>query len=88
MELAGVPAYSGHNAYGTWGPPPAGTTEVIAVGMPQRVLDRTFTRCTFAGVLANPYGIDDLETGSTIAVCSGLRASWEELWPGIVHVTN
>lgn len=88
MELAGVRAYSGHNAYGTWGPPPAGTTEMITVGMSEQVLARTFTQCTPVTVLANPYGIDDEEAGRIVAVCSGPRASWDELWPGIVHVTN
>jgi hypothetical protein len=88
MELAGVRAYSGHNAYGTWGPPPAGTTEMITVGMPDQVLARTFTQCTPVAVLDNPYGIDDEERGRSVQLCSGPRASWDELWPGIVHVTN
>lgn len=88
MELAGVPAYSGHNAYGTWGPPPAGTTEVVAVGMSEQVLARTFTQCNPVAVLDNPYGIDDEEHGRLVQLCSGPRAPWDVLWPGIVHVTN
>jgi 4-amino-4-deoxy-L-arabinose transferase-like glycosyltransferase len=88
MELAGAQAYSGHNAYGTWGPPPAGTSEMIAVGMPEEVLARTFTHCTPVAVLHNPYGIDDEETGRAVQVCSAPLASWDVLWPGIVHVTN
>ena len=88
MELAGVRAYSGHNAYGTWGPPPAGATEMITVAMPDQVLARTFTHCTPVAVLDNPYGIDDEERGRSVQLCSGPRASWDELWPGIVHVTN
>ncbi|SHK36215.1 Dolichyl-phosphate-mannose-protein mannosyltransferase [Pseudonocardia thermophila] len=88
VELSGIPAYSGHNAYGTWGPPPAGTEEVLAVGMPDPVLARTFTRCEQVAVLDNPYGVADEEHGKRVHVCRGPRASWAELWPGIVHVTN
>jgi hypothetical protein len=88
MELAGVRAYSGHNAYGTWGPPPAGTTEMVTVGMSDQVLARTFTRCTPVAVLDNPYGIDDEERGQAVQVCSGPRGPWDALWPGIVRVTN
>jgi 4-amino-4-deoxy-L-arabinose transferase-like glycosyltransferase len=88
MELAGVRAYSGHNAYGTWGPPPAGTAEMITVGMPEQVLARTFTHCTALAVLTNPYGIDDEERGSAVQLCTGPLASWDVLWTGIVHVTN
>ncbi|MGI5126202.1 glycosyltransferase family 39 protein [Pseudonocardia sp. CA-107938] len=88
MELAGVRAYSGHNAYGTWGPPPADTTEIVTVGLPEPVLARTFAQCTPVAVLSNPYGIADEEAGNTVQVCSGPRASWTALWPTLVHATN
>ncbi len=38
------PAYSGHNSYASWGPPPESARTVIAVGFDESVLRRWFGR--------------------------------------------
>jgi hypothetical protein len=83
----GLPgAFSGHNGYGLWGPPPAGTTTVVAVGIPVEVLHKAFTDVRAAGRLHNSEGIDNDEQGQPLFVCTGPRRPWEQLWPELVHV--
>lgn len=75
------PAYSGHNGYAAWGPPPATTTTVLAVGIDPEVLGREFGSVEPVGELHNPWDIDNDEDGTRLYVCSGPRATWSELWP-------
>lgn len=76
------PAYSGHNGYAAWGPPPATTTTVLAVGIDPARLAADFAEVREAGVLRSAYGTDNDEDGTRLYVCSGPRASWADLWPG------
>ena len=34
-----------------------------------------------AATLSHPYGIDTIEAGGHVYVCTGLRGSWADLWP-------
>jgi len=63
----GLPnAYSGHNAYGDWGPPPDGDAPVVAIGLPPR-LSATYLRgCTEAARIASPAGVDNEEAGTPV----------------------
>lgn len=80
------PAYSGHNGYAAWGPPPAGTWTVLAVGIDPERLGRAFTSVEPAGELHNRWGIDNDEDGTRLYVCSGPRSTWAELWPEFTRV--
>jgi hypothetical protein len=78
------PVYSGHNAYWTWGPPPAGRTVVVHVG-DWRPTDWSsfFVGCHDVARIDNGLGIPNGEQGKAVSVCTGLRASWTTMWPGL-----
>jgi hypothetical protein len=78
------PVYSGHNAYGWWGPPPDSARRVIIVGWwDNATLDEWFTGCSDVGRVRNSDGVDNEENGVPIRTCDGPRAGWQALWPEI-----
>ncbi|MFC4947900.1 glycosyltransferase family 39 protein [Pseudonocardia sp. GCM10023141] len=80
---------SGHNNYWQWGPPPAGTDTVIAVGFRDSgALQRVFGDVRRAGTVDNGPGIDNEEQGLPIWICRYPVAPWAQLWPGFQHNTN
>jgi hypothetical protein len=82
----GLPAaYSGHNSFWFWGPPPAGDTTVVAVNIPARVLRRDFTSVRRVATFWNGLGISDQEQGAAIYVASGLKHPWAQIWRSYRH---
>lgn len=81
------PVYSGHNGFGSWGPPPDTARTVIAVGdlAPADLAD-WFGSCRTAAHLMSPPGVDNEEAGAPVRVCTGRRGSWAALWPRIRHL--
>jgi hypothetical protein len=83
----GLPhAYSGHNAYGDWGPPPDGASPVIAVGFDQAFVARELRGCVLAAHVENDAGIDNDESGAAIFRCEGPRSAWARSWPTLRHL--
>ena len=83
----GLPhAYSGHNAFGTWGPPPAATGPVIAVGFEQTWLTAHLRGCATKARINNTAGIDNDEHGAPVLICQGPRGSWAQQWPDLQHL--
>jgi 4-amino-4-deoxy-L-arabinose transferase-like glycosyltransferase len=93
----GLPrAYSGHNAYGDWGPPPDGSGPVIVVGLdpgrppaPARAsADRgaQLHGCSVAATIENDAAIDNDERGTRVLVCDGPRRPWSQVWPAFHHL--
>jgi hypothetical protein len=80
-ELGLPQAYSGHNAFWLWGPPPPRTTTVVAVGLPPGLLARMFRSVAPAGRLDNGLGISDDEQHVRLWIASGPAESWSRLWP-------
>jgi hypothetical protein len=78
-ELA--PAYSGHNAYWDWGPPPDDVATVIAVGFTQEQLRSWFSRVELAGQIDNGVGLENDEQGTPVWVASGRLVPWHQIWP-------
>jgi 4-amino-4-deoxy-L-arabinose transferase-like glycosyltransferase len=82
----GLPrAYSGHNAFGYWGPPPDRPGRVITVGLgplPQS----DFRDCRLAARIDNSENVDNDEQGEPVELCAGPRAPWSELWPELRHL--
>jgi 4-amino-4-deoxy-L-arabinose transferase-like glycosyltransferase len=76
------PVFSGHNAYWSWGPPPADRTVVVHVG-DWRPADwsQYFIGCRDVAHIDNRLGIQNDEQGKAVSVCTGLRAPWSSLWP-------
>ena len=79
-------AYSGHNAYGLWGPPPSGRAAVIAIGFDPGQLASHLRGCTLTARIHNAAGVDNDEYGRSIAVCRGPRGSWAQQWPALRHL--
>jgi 4-amino-4-deoxy-L-arabinose transferase-like glycosyltransferase len=83
----GLPkAYSGHNAYGEWGPPPETVTTVVAVGLPQRELRALFGSITRVARIDNGEQVDNDEQGTSVWICRDRLRAWKAVWPGIRHL--
>jgi len=83
----GLPhAYSGHNAYGSWGPPPDGRAPVIAIGLRPRELATQLRGCRVAARIDNRVGVDNEEQGKTVMVCREPRHPWSRQWPRLRHL--
>jgi 4-amino-4-deoxy-L-arabinose transferase-like glycosyltransferase len=80
------PAYSGHNAFGLWGPPPDGSAPVVVVGLARADAEAAFTGCTVAAQITTPDGIHDQENGTLVIICQAPRTSWRTLWPSLTHL--
>jgi hypothetical protein len=82
----GLPhAYSGHNAYGDWGPPRNGSAPVVAVGLPLADLAR-LRGCHVVARIDNGLGIDNDEQGTHVDVCRGPVRPWSQEWPALRHL--
>jgi len=83
----GLPhAYSGHNAYGDWGPPRDGSAPVIVVGLRPRVIAAHLRHCAVAARIDNGAGVDNHEQGRPVMVCGRPRHPWSEEWPALRHL--
>ena len=77
----GLPAaYSGHNAYGSWGPPPDRSGPVVTIGLEAAELAPNFRGCAVAARIDNAASVDNDERGSPVAICKGPRARWSQEW--------
>jgi hypothetical protein len=76
-----APAYSGHNSYWTWGPPPEDVDAVIAVGIDRDRLTRWFGEVESVGRVENGVGLDNEEQGAPVLVATDRRVPWSEIWP-------
>jgi len=79
----GLPTYSGHNGYRSWGPPPEGAGPVIVVyqGPP----DSDFEGCRLQARLHNAAGAENEEVGAGVWLCDGPIGGWRSAWPHLVH---
>lgn len=76
-------AYSVHNGFWYWGPPPAAATEVLAVGFDRPAVDVFCAQPVLSARLHNPWQVDNQEQGAPLWTCTRLRGSWSSLWPKI-----
>jgi 4-amino-4-deoxy-L-arabinose transferase-like glycosyltransferase len=83
----GVPlAYSGHNGFAEWGPPPDRPGAVVAVGLSVTGLARHFRACTLAARISNPAGVENDERGEPVELCAATRAPWSRMWGSLRHL--
>jgi hypothetical protein len=83
----GLPrAYSGHNAFAGWGPPPDAARPVIVVGLDARELGAHFTGCRLETRVENAARIDNDERGTVIELCAGTSRPWSEIWSELRHL--
>ena len=82
----GLPrAYSGHNGFGRWGPPPD-SVPVLAVGVDRGLLERSCTSLKALGRLHEVDGIENDEDGTRLFLCSAPVEPWARLWPRFVRL--
>lgn len=80
------PVYSGHNAYGEWGPPPDSATSAVVVGYSNPELTPWFLSCPAPVAFPGLPQVDNDEQRTPVVMCTGLRQSWMQLWPQIEHL--
>ncbi|GAB2796932.1 glycosyltransferase family 39 protein [Amycolatopsis magusensis] len=91
VELLGGPyrlgqPVSGHNNYWLWGPPPADSVTIIAVGFEDgSELRSRFASVVRAGTIDNGLDVENEEQGSPLWICRGPVRPWAELWPEFRH---
>ena len=78
--------YSGHNAYGDWGPPPDGAAPVITVGLAPSEMAAHLENCRVVARIDNDDGVENDEQGAPVMVCAGPRRPWREEWPDLEHL--
>ncbi len=84
----GLPsAYSGHNGFADWGPPPVRLRRAIAVGFAASSLRQWFGICITAARVRNDAGISNEEERAPIEICSEPRLPWSTLWPKLRHLS-
>ena len=74
-------AYSGHDGFWYWGPPPASARTVVAVGFARSDLTPAFASVSLATRLDNHLGVDNDDQGAPVWICRQPRAGWQALWP-------
>ncbi len=79
----GLPTYSGHNGYRTWGPPPETASPVVVVL--QMSPTAAFRGCTLQARLQNSSDTHNEEVGAGVWLCDGPRDSWAQAWPRLAH---
>jgi len=83
------PAYSGHNGFADWGPPPVADGPVVVVwesdpaGTPPSTW---FTGCRSAGPVVT--GVRNEEGRyARVWVCTGTVGGWPAIWPRLAHLS-
>jgi 4-amino-4-deoxy-L-arabinose transferase-like glycosyltransferase len=83
----GLPhAYSGHNAFGDWGPPPNGSAPVVAVGLDRSDIATTLRECRLRARIDDGVDIDNDEQGAPVDVCRGPQRPWSAEWSAVKHL--
>ena len=92
LELLGSglpPVYSGHNAYGDWGPPPDSLTAAVVV---THATNADFGRywglgaCSRVATVDNGLGLANQEQGVGVWVCPDVSTPWSRDWTRIRHL--
>ena len=83
----GLPAaYSGLNAFGLWGPPPASGRPVVLVW--EDAHPPTYLRgCRFVRRVVGPVPNEEHDY-ARIFLCTGPRGTWASIWPRVAHLSN
>jgi 4-amino-4-deoxy-L-arabinose transferase-like glycosyltransferase len=83
----GLPsAYSGHNAFALWGPPPSRAGPVVLVGYGTRNrVARYFPACRHVSTVHNGIGLPNDEQGAPVLLCRSPQEPWSRLWPRLIH---
>ena len=75
------PAFSGHNAYYDWGPPPDTGGPVVLVGFDEAFLRTVFGDVRQVATIDNGVGLENDEQDAPVWVARDPRGPWAEIWP-------
>ena len=75
------PAFSVHNGFWYWGPPPAAAVHALAIGFSAGDIDRFCSDPVLTTRLHNRWSVKNQEEGAPVWSCATLRGTWIELWP-------
>jgi hypothetical protein len=82
----GLPqAYSGHNNFWLWGPPPARDRSAVVVNVDPALLRSVFSHVRRVATFENSLGVSDDEEGAPVYIASGLRTPWAVAWAEFRH---
>jgi hypothetical protein len=86
----GLPtAYSGHNGFGEWGPPPAPAAAPVVVVWQDEPPDPTIFRGCGPGRPIRTGVANEESIRGMIYVCSaGVNDGWAAVWPRLVHLSS
>lgn len=79
--------YSGHRGYRYLRRPADDTATVVFVGADARFLRQFFTGVRRRGTVTNAEKVHNLNWGTPVWVCEGLRRSWHTTWPRMAHLS-
>jgi hypothetical protein len=87
-RYTGTTAYSGHNAFGDWGPPPSADDRapVIVVGLAPQQMAAHMAGCRVVARITNDAGVENDEEGAPVMVCRSVRRPWKAEWPALRHL--
>ncbi len=78
------PAWSGHNSYWSWGPPPPHGA-VIGLGYVNRAMRLVCEDVERVGTIGNPYGVENEEYGLPILLCRTPQRQLAAVWDDVRH---
>ncbi len=85
-ELGLPRAYSGHNSYAEWGPPPERATIAIVIGYDRSTLRTWFGSVEEVARIDNELDLENDEQDTPIWLCRDLLAPWSQIWPAVRHL--
>jgi 4-amino-4-deoxy-L-arabinose transferase-like glycosyltransferase len=81
------PAYSGHNGFAAWGPPPESATTVIVLGYGSpSLLAPLCGSVDEVAIFHNGYGLENQEEGRPIFICRDPQRPWADGWDELRHL--
>ena len=83
----GLPkAYSGHNGFSEWGPPPKADTAAILVGEElQATVAADFSRCAVRAHIDDGLGLNNQEQAVPVWFCAATTRPWSTMWSSLRH---
>jgi hypothetical protein len=80
------PAYSGHNGFAAWGPPPGAARPVVVIWEDRR--PPPYLRgCRDLGRVGGPVPNEEHDY-ARLFECSGPRGTWASIWPRVAHLSS
>ena len=83
----GLPqAYSGHNGFSEWGPPPNSDTPAILVGEElEATVAADFRGCAVRAHINYGLGLNNQEQGVPVWFCAATSRPWSTMWTSLRH---